>query len=126
MFADIQSLQACNLLGAAVVYLFLYESSELSLEAVDMVRATPLCTLCLPNMSAKMYCDPTCKPWTSRQWAPPGFSSRRDLVEQTRAAEANKPLEAGQGLEEGRIEKVADNEVERTGSRRTALDSKGV
>ncbi|KII90375.1 hypothetical protein PLICRDRAFT_52115 [Plicaturopsis crispa FD-325 SS-3] len=86
---------ACNLLGAAVVYLFLYESSELSLEAVDM-----------------MYCDPTCKPWTSRQWAPPGFSSRRDLVEQTRAAEANKPLEAGQGLEEGRIEKVADNEVD--------------
>jgi hypothetical protein len=28
---------ACNLLGALVVYLFLYESSDLSLEAVDQV-----------------------------------------------------------------------------------------
>ncbi|KAJ7589024.1 general substrate transporter [Mycena floridula] len=42
---------ACNLAGALMVYFFLYESSNLSLESVD-----------------KMYNDPTCKPWTSRAW----------------------------------------------------------
>ncbi|TFK80912.1 general substrate transporter [Polyporus arcularius HHB13444] len=77
---------ACNLTGAVIVYFFLYESSDLSLESVDM-----------------MYCDPTCKPWTSRTWAPEGFSSRKELVEQSRAAEAHKPLEAGGG-EESRYE----------------------
>ncbi|KAJ8090320.1 hypothetical protein PM082_018916 [Marasmius tenuissimus] len=41
----------CNLLGAVVVYFFLYESSDLTLEAVD-----------------EMYNDPNCKPWTSRKW----------------------------------------------------------
>ncbi|KAH9884210.1 general substrate transporter [Cubamyces lactineus] len=79
---------ACNLTGAVIVYFFLYESSDLSLESVDM-----------------MYCDPTCKPWTSRTWAPAGFSSRQDLVEQARAAEMHKPLEAGAG-EETRYEKA--------------------
>ena len=29
---------ACNLLGAVVVYFFLYESSDISLEGVDQVR----------------------------------------------------------------------------------------
>ncbi|KAJ8090329.1 hypothetical protein PM082_018925 [Marasmius tenuissimus] len=41
----------CNLFGAIVVWLFLYESSDLTLEAVD-----------------EMYNDPSCKPWSSRQW----------------------------------------------------------
>ncbi|KAH9938799.1 general substrate transporter [Epithele typhae] len=67
---------ACNLTGAVIVYFFLYESSDLSLESVDM-----------------MYCDPSCKPWTSRRWAPPGFRDRRDFIQQGRAAEAGKPLE---------------------------------
>ena len=69
---------SCNLLGAAVVYFFLYESSSLSLEAVDV-----------------MYNDPNVKPWTSRNWEPPadyGYSGRHDLVDQTRAQEANKPV----------------------------------
>lgn len=79
---------ACNLTGAVIVYFFLYESSDLSLESVDM-----------------MYCDPTCKPWTSRTWAPAGFKSRQDLIEQGRAAEMHKPLEAGAG-EETRYEKA--------------------
>ncbi|KAF7970911.1 hypothetical protein HWV62_22608 [Athelia sp. TMB] len=80
---------SCNLLGAAVVYLFLYESSDLSLEAVNL-----------------MYTDPHCRPWTSARWAPPGFASRRDLVEQVRAAEGGKaPLGAGAGAEEERVEK---------------------
>ena len=25
-----------------------------------------------------MYRDPTCKPWTSRSWAPPGYASRKE------------------------------------------------
>lgn len=82
---------ACNLTGAVIVYFFLYESSDLSLESVDM-----------------MYCDPTCKPWTSRTWAPAGFKSRQDLIEQGRAAEMHKPLEAGAG-EETRYEKAGDS-----------------
>jgi SP family sugar:H+ symporter-like MFS transporter len=61
---------SCNLFASVFVFLFLYESSNLSLEAVD-----------------QMYNDPNCKPWTSRSWAPPGFTDRRDLVEKTRAAE---------------------------------------
>ncbi|KAI0033578.1 general substrate transporter [Vararia minispora EC-137] len=66
---------ACNLLGAVVVFLFLYESSDISLEAVDM-----------------MYNDPDCKPWTSRTWAPPGYNDRKDLIDQTRAAEQHKAI----------------------------------
>jgi MFS transporter, SP family, sugar:H+ symporter len=58
-----------------VVFLFLYESSDISLEAVDM-----------------MYNDPNCKPWTSQTWAPAGYSSRADLIEQTKSAEAQKPI----------------------------------
>ncbi|KAI0808276.1 general substrate transporter [Fomes fomentarius] len=84
---------ACNLTGAVVVYFFLYESSELSLESVDM-----------------MYCDPNCKPWTSRNWAPEGFRNRREFVEQGRAAEAHKPLEAGAG-EESRFEHAQEKKA---------------
>ncbi|KIY62582.1 general substrate transporter [Cylindrobasidium torrendii FP15055 ss-10] len=66
---------SCNILGLLVVFFFLYESSGLSLEAVD-----------------QMYNDPNCKPWTSRNWAPPGYKDRKDLIEQIRAAEQSKPL----------------------------------
>ncbi|KDQ58074.1 hypothetical protein JAAARDRAFT_193541 [Jaapia argillacea MUCL 33604] len=82
---------ACNLLGAVVVYFFLYESSDISLESVD-----------------QMYTDPACKPWTSSTWAPVGFSSRSDLIEQTRAGESHKPSIGG--VEEARVEKVGDGE----------------
>jgi len=60
---------SCNLFASVFVFFFLYESSNLSLEAVD-----------------QMYNDPNCKPWTSRSWAPPGYSDRRDLVEEKRCA----------------------------------------
>ncbi|KAL8278295.1 hypothetical protein RQP46_009327 [Phenoliferia psychrophenolica] len=53
---------ACNLAGAVIVYLFLYESSALSLEMVDM-----------------MYNDPKVKPWNSAKWVPPGHQSRADF-----------------------------------------------
>ena len=59
-----------------------------------------------------MYNDPNCKPWTSRAWAPVGYSSRYDLVQQTKAAEARKPFASG-ASEEDQLEnggKVDSNE----------------
>lgn len=53
--------------GAIVVWAFLYESAGLSLENVDI-----------------MYKDPAVKPWTSSRWAPPGYASRADAVEERR------------------------------------------
>lgn len=73
---------ACNLTGAVIVYFFLYESSDLSLEDVDA-----------------MYCDPRCKPWTSRSWAPEGFASRADV------AEIKKEDKGFVGMEEARVER---------------------
>lgn len=56
-----------------------------------------------------MYNDPDCKPWTSSSWAPLGFSSRHELVEQGRAAERRKPLASG-ALDESRVEKTGSGE----------------
>lgn len=78
---------SCNLLGAVVVYFFLYESSDLTLEEVNM-----------------MYTDPTCKPWTSRQWAPSGYSSRRDLIEKDRSDESNN-------IEDAQVQNITDGAV---------------
>jgi SP family sugar:H+ symporter-like MFS transporter len=77
---------ACNLTGAVIVFFFLYESSDLSLESVD-----------------DMYNDPKCKPWTSEKWAPVGYASRRDVAQQTKAAQAHKPLASG-AIEEKQLE----------------------
>ncbi|TCD71050.1 hexose transporter hxt1 [Steccherinum ochraceum] len=77
---------ACNLTGAVIVYFFLYESSDLSLEDVDI-----------------MYCDPRVKPWTSRSWAPEGFTSRADV------AETKKADKGFVGMEEARMERNAVN-----------------
>ncbi|KAN0088323.1 general substrate transporter [Tylopilus felleus] len=77
--------------SVTVVYVFLYESSDISLENVDM-----------------MYTDPKCKPWTSRQWAPPRHLSRRDVLEPTRSAEERKQ---GGGSLEGMIERQRPMDV---------------
>ena len=100
---------ACNLLGAVVVWCFLYESSDLTLESVNLVRGLSSMyslTSLTVYVYLQMYTDPNCKPWTSRRWAPPGYSSRRDLIEQVRAAEMNKQL-AAMGEEE-RLEKTTN------------------
>ncbi|KAH8980151.1 general substrate transporter [Lactarius hatsudake] len=76
---------SCNLFASVFVFLFLYESSNLSLEAVD-----------------QMYNDPNCKPWNSSTWAPPGYDNRRDLIEKTRAEQAHRD-----DREETPIEKAA-------------------
>ncbi|KAF8962856.1 general substrate transporter [Flammula alnicola] len=97
---------ACNLAGACIVYFFLYESSDLSLEAVD-----------------NMYNDPKCKPWTSRTWAPVGYTSRFDLAEQDKSAQAQKPLVSGameekHSEEKGRHIEKADEKTEDAGGLR--------
>ena len=59
-----------------------------------------------------MYNDPNCKLWTSRLWAPVGYSSHYDLVQQTKAAEARKPF-TSRASEEDKLEnggKVDSNE----------------
>ncbi|KAI5121771.1 hypothetical protein M0805_009582 [Coniferiporia weirii] len=53
---------ACNLLGAVVVWEFLFESSGMSLENVDL-----------------MYRDASATPRNSSRWAPPGYDSRADV-----------------------------------------------
>jgi MFS transporter, SP family, sugar:H+ symporter len=57
-----------------------------------------------PTDSSQMYNDPDCKPWTSRSWVPEGYTSRYDLVKQTKATEMNKPLV--NGADETRVEEV--------------------
>ena len=50
----------CNLLGAVVVYFFLYESSGLSLEYVDMVQSSHLhafIPFALPMSTDVSRCD---------------------------------------------------------------------
>lgn len=54
----------CNIAGAIITYFFLYESAGLTLENVDI-----------------MYGEPGLKPWKSKSWLPPGYSSRDDRDE---------------------------------------------
>jgi len=78
---------ACNLTGAIIVYFFLYESSNLSLENVDL-----------------MYNDPNCKPWNSDKWAPEGYKDRRELIESVKDTGVD---DNGQGdMEKHRVEDV--------------------
>jgi len=72
----------CNLAGAIIVFFFLYESSGISLEAVDL-----------------MYNDPNCTPINSTKWVPPGYESRNDISEQATAAERKKPYANEKRLE---------------------------
>jgi SP family sugar:H+ symporter-like MFS transporter len=103
-----QIFAGCNMAGAIIVFFFLYESSNLSLESVN-----------------DMYNDPHTKAWTSGRWAPEGYNDRKDLVEQTKAAEAQKPLE---GAKEQRIESVGNSQTQRgrpsgAYSEQTAVDN---
>ncbi|RXK41634.1 hypothetical protein M231_01133 [Tremella mesenterica] len=59
----------CNLFGAVFVYLFLYESSGLSLEHVNA-----------------MYGTPGLKAWHSAEWKPEDFSSRRSEWEDSKSS----------------------------------------
>lgn len=54
----------CNLANCLIAYLFVYETADLTLEAVDA-----------------MYCDPKCKAWSSNSWVPAGYSSRDQIKE---------------------------------------------
>jgi hypothetical protein len=43
-----------------------------------------------------MYNDPACKPWTSRQWAPLGYSSRQEVARETQKQDERKLEEAAE------------------------------
>ena len=46
--------------------------------------------------ASQMYRDASAKPWTSRQWAPPGYASRRDLEAERKLT---RPTPNGNGQE---------------------------
>ncbi|PKS09150.1 hypothetical protein jhhlp_003764 [Lomentospora prolificans] len=69
-----------NVVGALVVWFFLYESVSLSLENVDL-----------------MYSDPSVKPWKSRSWVPPGYISRAQKDESEKGAEVRHDSDARGG-----------------------------
>ncbi|GAA94684.1 uncharacterized protein L969DRAFT_87595 [Mixia osmundae IAM 14324] len=77
----------CNLFAAIVVYFTLYESKDLTVEAIDM-----------------MYNDPAVKPWTSSKWVPPGYESRLDIKQQAEAAELGKPTATEHQIEKSSLE----------------------
>lgn len=58
-------LASANLIAGALVYFFLYESTLLSLESVDI-----------------MYSIHGLYPWESRDWVPPGYVTRRERDEE--------------------------------------------
>ncbi len=56
-----------------------------------------------------MYCDPNCKPWNSRTWAPKGFTSRADMVKQHKAGETGEGYDEDAGGEKGRFQNGNSN-----------------
>ncbi|PWZ01301.1 putative HXT5-hexose transporter [Testicularia cyperi] len=65
----------CNLVNMFIAYFFVYETADLTLEAVDA-----------------MYCDPNCKAWQSTKWVPAGYSSRDEV----KGKEGSQAAEVGE------------------------------
>lgn len=59
----------------AVFVFFMRETQRLTLEQVDL-----------------MYQDDQCKPWNSRTWCPPGYSSRQALVSGKKLVPASREM----------------------------------
>ncbi|KAE8217770.1 hypothetical protein CF319_g8213 [Tilletia indica] len=78
----------CNIANAIVAYFFVYETSNLTLEALD-----------------DMYTDPNCKAWTSRSWVPAGFDNREGFKHALEKDEDKASMVAGT-LVEGERERV--------------------
>ncbi|GAA5887468.1 hypothetical protein JCM16303_003426 [Sporobolomyces ruberrimus] len=94
----------CNLAGAIIVFFFLYESSNLSLENVD-----------------KMYNDPNCKPWNSKKWIPEGHEGRGDYANARKA-------EGKLGAEKPQHRELADDDSHEgtyVGEGRTSMMGEG-
>lgn len=47
-----------------------------------------------------MYNDPNCKAWTSGRWAPPGYSSRKELEKTTHSSEDQHDLATRKRMDE--------------------------
>ncbi|GAA5887386.1 hypothetical protein JCM5296_007121 [Sporobolomyces johnsonii] len=84
----------CNMAGAIIVFFFLYESSGLSLENVDM-----------------MYNDPNCKPWNSNKWVPEGNESRKDYA---RGLQAEQKIAAGKPVHRELADDASHSSLEGT------------
>ncbi|GAA5926007.1 hypothetical protein JCM1841_006787 [Sporobolomyces salmonicolor] len=84
----------CNMAGAIIVYFFLYESSGLSLENVDI-----------------MYNDPNCKPWNSNKWVPEGHESRKDY---TQGLQAEQKITAAKPVHRELADDVSNSSMEGT------------
>ncbi len=50
-----------------------------------------------------MYNDPHCRAWRSNKWAPPGFTTRAEMIQARQETEPKEPL----GGEESREEKAS-------------------
>lgn len=61
---------------AIFVYFFLFESSKISLEMVD-----------------KMYSEPGLKAWQSGRWAPEGYTSRKQLIDDEKSTTSPTHIE---------------------------------
>ncbi|KAI5838476.1 general substrate transporter [Morchella snyderi] len=81
----------CNCLAAIIVYFFLYESSNLSLEQVE-----------------DMYNDPNVNAWNSSKWVPHGLSSRSEAVDVSKEQQA---IAAGVFAEAQHDERVTANKA---------------
>ena len=84
----------CNLFGAVFVYLFLYESAGLSLEAVD-----------------EMYSTKGLKAWQSEKWTPEGYEHRRDVMEQSKINTYQNENADGKRFEDEEDERISQPSV---------------
>lgn len=84
---------ACNLAGALVVWCFVYESENLTLEAVD-----------------EMYRTKDLKAWQSSKWVPAGWHDRNSRMDADMADDATQvdssEIIRGKSEKTGRIEKT--------------------
>ncbi|KAK0545827.1 hypothetical protein OC846_005269 [Tilletia horrida] len=87
----------CNVANALIAYFFVYETSNLTLEALN-----------------DMYNDPACKPWNSVSWVPAGFSSREGFKHALEKDEDMASMVAGT-LVEAEREKVEKEKRNRAG-----------
>ena len=91
-----------NFMGLLVVFFFLYESSGLTLENVDLVciRFERFMNQIMLTLASKMYRDPNCVPWQSGSWYPPGYSSRAEVEAEVRKQREERMAAVSTGVKQ--------------------------